>query len=61
MDVDGDYTAPEDGGRAFFNSFDALLSEDGGRAFFNSFDALVPQDLNCTEYVYECEREGFGN
>jgi DNA-binding beta-propeller fold protein YncE len=37
-----------------------LISEDGGRVFFDSFQALVPGDTNGTQDVYEWEREGEG-
>jgi hypothetical protein len=37
------------------------LSEDGGRLFFNSFDALTPQDTNGKQNVYEWERQGLGS
>lgn len=33
----------------------------GGRLFFNSFDALVPQDSNATADVYEFEPPGLGD
>jgi hypothetical protein len=33
---------------------------DGGRLFFNSYDALVPQDVDGTEDVYEFEPSGTG-
>jgi hypothetical protein len=33
---------------------------DGGRLFFNTYDALVPQDIDGTEDVYEFEPQGTG-
>ncbi len=37
------------------------LSDDGGRLFFNAFDALVPQDTNGQQDVYEWEAQGVGH
>ncbi len=37
-----------------------VLSDDGGRVFFNSFDALVPSDGNGAQDVYEWEMPGVG-
>jgi DNA-binding beta-propeller fold protein YncE len=37
------------------------LSDDGRRAFFNSFEALVPGDTNGKQDVYEWEAAGEGN
>lgn len=37
-----------------------LLSADGGRLFFNSYDALVPQDTNGQQDVYQWEALGTG-
>jgi hypothetical protein len=38
-----------------------VLSEDGGRVYFNSFDALVPQDTNGAQDVYQWEAPGTGD
>jgi hypothetical protein len=38
-----------------------LLSEDGGRLFFESFEALIPGDTNGQQDVYEWERAGKGS
>ena len=41
------------------SSFDALVSEDGGRVFFDSFDALVPQGISGRDvYEWEREGVG---
>jgi WD40-like Beta Propeller Repeat len=37
------------------------LSEDGARAFFNSYDALLPQDTNGKVDVYQWEAPGSGD
>jgi hypothetical protein len=37
------------------------LSDDGGRLFFDSFDALTVHDTNGKQNVYEWEREGLGS
>jgi hypothetical protein len=37
------------------------MSEDGNRAFFDTFDALVPTDTNGASDVYEWERDGTGS
>ncbi|HEY8808486.1 MAG TPA: fibronectin type III domain-containing protein [Solirubrobacterales bacterium] len=37
------------------------LSADGGRLFFNSFDALVPHDTNGKQDVYQWEAPGSGD
>ena len=37
-----------------------VLSENGGRLFFNSYDALLPRDTNGAQDVYEWEAPGFG-
>lgn len=37
------------------------LSDDGGRLFFQSFDALSVNDTNGTQDVYEFERNGVGS
>ncbi len=36
------------------------LSEDGGRLFFNSYDALLPRDTNGAQDVYQWEAQGTG-
>jgi hypothetical protein len=41
-------------------SYQQRYLSDGGRLFFNSFDALVPQDVDGTEDVYEFEPLGTG-
>ena len=38
-----------------------FLSDDGGRLFFNSYDALVPEDVNGAQDVYEWEAPGSGD
>jgi DNA-binding beta-propeller fold protein YncE len=38
-----------------------LLSDDGGRAFFNSHDALVPRDVNDAMDVYQWATPGKGS
>jgi hypothetical protein len=38
-----------------------VLSDDGGRLFFNSFDALLPRDTNGAQDVYEWEAAGMGS
>jgi hypothetical protein len=38
-----------------------VLSDNGGRLFFESYDALLPRDSNGTGDVYEWERPGVGN
>jgi len=38
-----------------------LLSEDGGRLYFNSFEALVPRDVNGKQDVYQWEAEAAGS
>ncbi len=38
-----------------------FLSDDGGRLFFESFDALVEADLNGARDVYQFERSGVGD
>jgi hypothetical protein len=37
------------------------LSDDGGRLFFNSYDALLPRDTNGKEDVYQWEAAGSGD
>jgi hypothetical protein len=38
-----------------------VLSDDGGRLYFNSFDALVPRDTNGAMDVYQWEAQGKGD
>jgi hypothetical protein len=37
------------------------LSDDGGRLYFNAYDALVPEDTNGVQDVYQWEAEGKGS
>jgi hypothetical protein len=38
-----------------------VLAEDGGRLYFNAFDALVPEDVNGAQDVYQWEAPGVGD
>ena len=38
-----------------------VISDDGGRLYFNSFDALVPRDTNGAMDVYQWEAQGKGD
>jgi hypothetical protein len=42
------------------DTYQSRYTFDGGRVFFDSYDALAPQDVNGTEDVYEYEPAGVG-
>ncbi len=54
-----DFQVPANGPSGVYQSRE--LTDDGGRVFFDSFDALVPQDTNGKQDVYEWEQPGVGS